>query len=85
MSDGMKAWADDEHEEYYKTNHIKDTKEFEDYLKSPEFRRLVELRIKYKELRELQALEYQATRKNEMYSNVRTVSFDKLQLLREGL
>lgn len=60
MSDGAKAYYEDEREKYYKENHKKHEKAIEDYINSDKFKRLVELRIMFKEYREWMQLEEQA-------------------------
>lgn len=57
MSDGIKNWADEEDEKYYKENFEKDKIALEQLLESKEFKRLQELRNKFSELKELLNLE----------------------------
>jgi hypothetical protein len=62
MSSGQQSWADDCREEYYKENKDIHRNKLDVYASSDEFKRLVELREKFKEYREWKMLEAMQTR-----------------------
>jgi hypothetical protein len=60
MSSGQKDWADEIAFEYERTTRPKHEKRLAEYMASDEYKRLLELRAKFKELNEYRRLEERA-------------------------